>query len=430
MPVSKPSREKAVLLSVSTADRSEEEVDRSLAELELLLASLHIRTVGRYLQRRAGGPTPTYLGEGRLAEVAAVTGGPGHLPRGPGSVEPPPQDSALIAVVDDELNPGVLRNLERALGVPVWDRTQVILQIFQARARSKEALLQVELARIAYELPRVRDDHALGDREGGGGRASRGASNVELAKRRLRDRAAGIRAELEALGPLLVRQPRQEPFKVVLVGYTNAGKSSLMRRLTGSEVLVKDQLFATLTTTARQLAPPAVPPIVLVDSVGFIDRLPHGLVAAFRSTLAEAQGAWLLLHVADASDPHVERQIQVTSETLAELGLAEAPSWLLLNKIDRVGDPRRAELLRAHPEAQLLSAFDDQLLAELRARIDGYFDALLEERSFELLYPQRAVLAQLGDQVRIVEEEYGETLRLKVRALPHVLERLRIRLET
>jgi GTP-binding protein HflX len=202
MPFTKPSRGKAILLSVSTPDRTDADVDRSLKELELLLEGLHFTTLGRYTQRRPEGPTATYFGEGRLAEVARVTGGPGHLPRGPAPSEPLPSSSELLAVVDDELSPGVLRNLERALGVPVWDRTQVILQIFEARARSKEALLQVELARIAYELPRVRDDHTLGDREGGGGRASRGASNVELAKRRLRDRAAGIRAELEALGPL------------------------------------------------------------------------------------------------------------------------------------------------------------------------------------------------------------------------------------
>src|SRR5690606_36997482 len=239
-----------------------------------------------------------------------------------------------------------LRTLEVAFAAEVLDRPAVILRVFEARARTREAKLEIELARLVYELPRIRDDHSLGDREGGGGRASRGHTNVELAKQRARERIAALREELARAESIAERRRRvrADRFRVALVGYTNAGKSSLMRQLTGSEVLVEDKLFATLGTTVRPIVPPLAPPVLVIDTVGFIDRLPHSLVASFRSTLAEAHDAQLLLHVVDASDPAFRAQAKVTEQVLAEIGAGDTPTWLVLNKADRLTADQRAAL--------------------------------------------------------------------------------------
>ena len=414
---------RAVVIRAHAPDVSDTDVERSLSELAQLLAGIGIDVVQRVVQVRPR-PTATYLGEGKLRELAELTGGPGEVRRGPSQVHERAR-SELLVVVDDELSAGQQRHLELALGARVFDRTQVILKVFEARARTRRARLELELARLEYEVPRIRDEHGLGDREGGGGRASRGHTNVELAKQRARERIAAIRHELEELGQAETQKiaSRSEVFRVSLVGYTNAGKSTVMRSLTGADVLIEDKLFATLGTTVRQLVPAATPPIVAADTVGFIDRLPHALVASFRSTLAEALEAWLLLHVADASDPHFRRQIAVTETELAELG-ATSPVVLVLNKADRLEPAARAALQTEFPHAVVMSALSDDDVVALRARIDAFFAQHLVEGRFSIPYGKLGIFAEIRDRLRVIEESFADEVEVSVRATPATLTRL------
>ena len=253
---------RAIVLAVQLPPQSDTDVAVSLSELEQLASGLGIRVVHTAIQKRATRTSPTLVGEGKLQELASLTGGVHAI--------------AEMLLVDGELSPGQQRNLELALGVEVLDRTAVILRIFEQRAQTREARLEVEIARLQYETPRVRDDHAADDREGGGGRGGKGHTNVELAKQRNRERLAELRRELAEVQASAAtrRMRRKDALRVALVGYTNAGKSSLMRALSGSDVLVEDKLFATLGTTVRSLSPETTPPILVSDTVGFIKNLP------------------------------------------------------------------------------------------------------------------------------------------------------------
>lgn len=430
-----PRARSAIVIIVQVPELSDGEVERSLAELEQLLRGLGIAVAATVIQKRPTRSAPTYVGEGKLHEIAALTGGPGEIARGPAlprAREPArdPGAAADLVVVDDEISPGQQRNLELATGGEVLDRTAVILRVFESRATTREARLEVELARLQYELPRIRDDHTLGDREGGGGRASRGHTNVELAKQRARERIAAIRRELDALqaSAATQRQRRTESFRVALIGYTNAGKSSLMRALTGSDVLVEDRLFATLGTTVRQLAPAVTPRVLVADTVGFIDRLPHALVASFRSTLDEVHEVSLLLHVVDASDPRFREQLAVTRSVVAEIGAQETAEWLLFNKIDRLGTAEREALAREWPHAIQLCAHDAADGSALRERIVAFFDRALVTERLEIPYARHGVLSEMREHVRVVSEEYGRAVTVVVRATPESLARLQKRL--
>lgn len=420
---------RAILVAVQLPEMEDADVRRSLSELENLLGSLGIGVADRIVQRRIQPSRVTYVGEGKLQELARLTGGTGELPRGPKTnLESLRTD--LLVVADDELTPGQRRNLRAALGVEVIDRTEVILRVFESRPQSHASRLELELARLEYELPRIRDEHVDDDREGGGGRASRGHSNVELAKQRIRDRIAYLRKELARVHAVQdrSRRARSDQIRVALVGYTNAGKSSLMRRLTGREVFVEDRLFATLGTTVGQLSPPTVPPILVADTVGFIHRLPHQLVASFRSTLEEAKEASLLLHVVDVSDPAFRAQIRVTEEVLAEIGAGEIPTWLLLNKADRLDANAREAIAREFSEALLVSALDPRDVETIHRRLREHFARNFVEETIILPYARRGLLAEFADRLQIVREEYGESVAVTVRASEQVIAMLRARL--
>lgn len=241
---------------------------------------------------------------------------------------------------------------------------------------------------------------------------------------------AQLRRELEQIRDMRERsrEARSSQFRAALVGYTNAGKSSLMRLLTGREVLVEDKLFATLGTTVRQLAPPTQPPILLTDTVGFIDRLPHQLVASFRSTLAEAKEASLLLHVADVSDPAFRAHIRTTEEVLGEIGAGAIPMVLVLNKADRLKAEEREAIQREFPEAMLVSALDPEDGKRLHARLQAHLAQELVEEVFTIPYEKRGLVSELGDRVGIVDEAFGEAITLTVRGRPESIEMLRSRL--
>src|SRR6185503_8525613 len=280
--------------------------------------------------------------------------------------------------------------------------TAVILEIFRRHARSRAAKAQVEVVRLQYLVPRLREQgKAKGkDRQRGGiGGKGAGESSLELDRRKIRDRIAELTREIDAMAEeqRTQRARRRDMNRVALVGYTNAGKSTLMRALTGSEVLVADKLFATLDTTVRPLAPATRPRVLLSDTVGFIDKLPHGLVASFKSTLDEALEAGLLAQVVDASDPNHERQLAVTSEVLAEIGAGDVPRLLVFNKIDLTGDEPAATqaLLARWPEALVISARRPDDVARLHGWLAAFFARDLVEGELRVPYDRQQLRGEI-----------------------------------
>jgi GTP-binding protein HflX len=344
------SAERAYLLSAVFPPRGEAEALASLAELARLAESAGALVAGQALQFRRAPDPALYLGSGKARELKAALAAAG----------------ASLALVDDELKPSQARNLERELGARVVDRTQLILDIFAQRARTREGKLQVELAQLEYLLPRlVGSSEALSRLGGGIGTRGPGETKLEADRRRLRDRIVQLKLEIAEVARTrglhrAARRSRQA-VSISLVGYTNAGKSSLFNALTGAGVLVQDRLFATLDPTTRPLpGSSAGRPILLSDTVGFVRRLPHALVAAFRATLEEVAGADLLLHVADAASPELASQVatveQVLMDVQAELGVEPRPVLLALNKADLLSGAKQRRLLKERPGALLVSA--------------------------------------------------------------------------
>jgi GTPase len=348
-----------------------------------------------------------------------------------GTAKPPPR--AKVVLVDHDLTPTQQRNLERATGVDVLDRTSVILEIFHRHARTREARLQVEIARLKYLAPRLREGGGGGDRvRGGVGGKGAGETSLELDRRRIRDRIAELRHELGQIegGSRTRRERRSDLPTVALVGYTNAGKSSLMRALTSTDVYVADKLFATLDTTVRRLQPPTEPPILVSDTVGFIKKLPHDLVASFRSTLDEASDADLLLHVVDASDAAHADQIAVTHDVLREIGADVVPTWILLNKIDRVDPETREVLADRYPTALQLSAKDRADVVELHDRLIEQFAGKLEDAELDVPWTAQRLVHQIHERTKVLAEEHHDTgTRLTIRAPSRILSELRAALK-
>ncbi len=471
-------RPPTVVVAVQLPDVTDGELASSINELERLAKTLGLEVIGRVIQRRSKLAPGVVLGEGKLRELGRWTGGSGVVEpyarpgrRKAGEGEPAEDDEdddddegdegaedgageaedgdageasapeggaaaggARVVVVDHDLTPTQQRNLEKATGADVLDRTSIILEIFHRHAKTREARLQVEIARLKYLAPRLRESGGGGDRVRGGiGGKGAGESALELDRRRIRDRIAELRHELAQIegGSRTRRARRSELPTVALVGYTNAGKSSLMRAMTGTDVLVADKLFATLDTTVRRLQPPTEPPILLTDTVGFIKKLPHDLVASFRSTLEEAAGADLLLHVIDAADPAHPDQIAVTREVLREVGAEEVPSLLLLNKIDRVDEAGRAALADHYPGAIQLSARDRGDVAALRERLIAHFAGELEEAELIVPWAAQRLVHQIHERTTVLAEEHDELgTRLRVRAPARILEDLRAALRT
>jgi GTP-binding protein HflX len=444
----KPPVPRAILVGIQLPSVDDVAHAASLDELGRLVKTLGYEVVGTMSQKRDGVGGATVLGKGRIEELAALTGGTGVVgsmavprkskarerfedadekkPEAP-QIEPDPEapPKPEFVIVDHEVSPSQARNLERATGAQVLDRPGVIVEIFHRHAHSREAKLQVEIARLKYVSPRLRESPASGGRQQGSGA---GESDLELDRRKIRDRLAELKQQLEEIqrDNEQRRYARRDQLRVALVGYTNAGKSSLMRALTGSEVLVADKLFATLDTTVRALQPETKPRVLVTDTVGFIKKLPHDLVASFRSTLDEALEASLLLFVVDASDPTYESQLEVSRNVLREIGAEAVPSRLLLNKIDRVSEADRAALHAKQPDAILLSAKSPEDVAALRETIIAFFEAAMVEDQLVLPYAKQGLLGEVYENVRVLSEDYDTTGQImKVRGLPGAIARLR-----
>ncbi len=437
--------QRAILVGIQLPGVDDVAHEASLSELGRLVETLGYEVAGSVSLKRDGIGGLTVLGSGKLAELAVITGGAGVVgawtaPRQskararfedagstiPASPQPEPDGASRpgFVIVDHEISPSQARNLENATGAQVLDRTGVIVEIFHRHARSREARLQVEMARLKYVAPRLRESASGGGRKRGVGA---GETDLDLDRRHIRDRLAELKEQLEHVqrDHEQRRSARRDQLRVALVGYTNAGKSSLMRALTGSEVLVADQLFATLDTTVRALTPESKPRVLVSDTVGFIKQLPHDLVASFKSTLDEALEASLLLFVVDASDPTWPAQLEVSRGVLNEIGAGIVPSRLLLNKIDRVGEEARAALRASHPDAIPLSANSPADVAALRDTIVAFFEASMVDDHLVLPYARQRLLGEVYDAVKVLSEDYDATGRvLAVRGLPGVIARL------
>lgn len=345
-----------------------------LAELERLLVTLGTKPVAQ-LQTVTRKISPaTYIGKGKIEEIKDLIA----------------LEKADAVAVDVELSPNQLKNLETELGKPTLDRPGVIIEIFSRHARTKEAKTQVALARMQYLLPRLAHFWTHFERQRGGSTASRGMGEkqIEVDRRLVKRRITLLRERLQEIGTerRVQRQGRKDVLKVALVGYTNAGKSTLLNALTGSAVRAEDKLFATLDASVRMLDPDSHPPIVAIDTVGFISRLPHSLIASFRSTLEELEEADLLLHVVDASDPRAREELEVTEQVLNELNVGSKPRLTLLNKADCLATPAERNRARlAAPGAMIVSAYNPDDIARVRETILNHFRSQLE--LWEILVP-------------------------------------------
>ena len=436
----KASLNHALLISICTPQFNGDEATESLAELGRLVTTLGFKVVGMQSQNKSSTKTLNVLGSGKLAEIAHLTGNKGLVEEGDEltdempSAEIPsdnlPFACADVVVFDCDLSPSQLRNVESQLGVEVFDRTGIIIEIFSRHARTRTACLQVEIARLNYLAPRLRES-ASGNKERQMGKGA-GETVLELDRRKVRDRLAELKRELVSVQNEMKgrRTQRSELFCVALVGYTNAGKSSMMRALTGSEVLVEDKLFATLDTTVRALQPITQPRILVSDTVGFIKKLPHDLVASFHSTLEESRDASLLLYVVDASDPSFRTQLDVVNEVLQEVGVEGIKKLLVLNKSDQLNIEQQQALMSEYPDAMMTSTRNPADISKLHKYIVGVAEQEMIEDEFIIPYTANGLIGEIRSSMSVIKEDYEyDHIKLSVRSNAINLERFKKRMK-
>lgn len=410
---------RALIVAVQLDRVSDVEFKSSLAELADLAKTLGLEVVGQFTQKRSSFDSTAYVGVGKREEIRQFLQSP-QTDSEPSSEADPlaASDSVEFILVDHEISPSQALNLENEVGCEVMDRTVVILEIFHRNASSHAARVQVEIARLTYMAPRLREAAKragpLGRQRSGTGGRGTGQSRSQTDSQKVRDRIAELQKEIDAMeaGRDTQRARRlgqEEVSQVALVGYTNAGKSTLMRALTGKEMLVANKLFATLDTKVRALHPESVPKVLVSDTVGFIKNLPHGLVASFKSTLDEALSASLLLHVIDAGDPGFEAQLEVTDKVLAEIGADSVPRIRVFNKIDYLPDAasqeeRTAELQAKYPGCIVLSARNKDDITQLHQSIVKVFQKDLIESEIFLPWSAQELRGEIFSSCEVLEE--------------------------
>lgn len=387
--------EQAVLVGVKLTNVDEWQLTESMEELVLLADTAGASVAGSFVQNRQRPDAATFIGKGKVEELLAYC----------------QEVQADMVIIDRELSPAQARNLEGKLEVKVIDRTQLILDIFARRAQTKEGKLQVELAQLKYMLPRLTGQGTQLSRLGGGiGTRGPGETKLETDRRRIRKRVFDLEKELKEVQrhrSLLRRERKDESLPLVsLVGYTNAGKSTLLRTLTGADVLVEDKLFATLDPTTRRVVLPNNDIVLLTDTVGFIQNLPHHLVAAFRATLEEVQEADLLLHVVDVSHPNCEEQIRAVENVLKSLNVLDKPMIMVYNKMDLVRDTQIQPFTDyATVPISAISGEGIEQLLELITKMLGERYSVIK---LTIPYAKSNMVSVLHQKGKVLHEEYGE----------------------
>lgn len=373
-------------------------VDDSLEELKQLADTAGATVIKKFIQKRPKPDPAFFIGRGKVQELALYA----------------QQENIDLCIFDDELSPAQQRNIESVMGIRILDRTALILDIFAQRARTNEGKLQVELAQLQYTLPRIMGKGLMLSRLGGGiGTRGPGETKLEVDRRRIRDRIAFIKDQIEKVKAVrsLHRSKRKKNnvFEVSLVGYTNAGKSTLLNTLTNSDIYAKDQLFATLDPTTRQLTLPNKQEIIITDTVGFIQRLPHQLIAAFRSTLEVVTEADLLVHVIDVSHELYKEQAAAVHEVLKEIGAETKPVITVYNKIDKLPpDSKLADRLALEEDTVCISAAKKLNLETLQQMIESHLKSKAVEVILCIPYAETAKAAQLHETANVLEQEYTE----------------------
>lgn len=374
-------------------------VDDSLEELKQLADTAGATVIKKFIQKRPKPDPAFFIGRGKVQELALYA----------------QQENIDLCIFDDELSPAQQRNIESVMGIRILDRTALILDIFAQRARTNEGKLQVELAQLQYTLPRIMGKGLMLSRLGGGiGTRGPGETKLEVDRRRIRDRIAFIKDQIENVKAVrsLHRSKRKKNnvFEVSLVGYTNAGKSTLLNTLTNSDIYAKDQLFATLDPTTRQLTLPNKQEIIITDTVGFIQRLPHQLIAAFRSTLEVVTEADLLVHVIDVSHELYKEQAAAVHEVLKEIGAESKSVITVYNKIDKLPpDSKLADRLAQEEDTVCISAAKKLNLETLQQMIETHLKSKAVEVTLCIPYAETAKAAQLHETANVMEQEYTET---------------------
>ena len=373
-------------------------VDDSLEELKQLADTAGATVIKKFIQKRPKPDPAFFIGRGKVQELALYA----------------QQENIDLCIFDDELSPAQQRNIESVMGIRILDRTALILDIFAQRARTNEGKLQVELAQLQYTLPRIMGKGLMLSRLGGGiGTRGPGETKLEVDRRRIRDRIAFFKDQIEKVKAVrsLHRSKRKKNnvFEVSLVGYTNAGKSTLLNTLTNSDIYAKDQLFATLDPTTRQLTLPNKQEIIITDTVGFIQRLPHQLIAAFRSTLEVVTEADLLVHVIDVSHELYKEQAAAVHEVLKEIGAETKPVITVYNKIDKLPpDSKLADRLAQEEDTVCISAAKKLNLETLQQMIESHLKSKAVEVTLCIPYAETAKAAQLHETANVLEQEYTE----------------------
>jgi len=401
------------LVGVELKARTATDVRESLDELEELAETAGAKIVGEGVQKMAAPVAATYIGPGKAEEFAKSC----------------KENSVDTVIFDDELSPAQTRNLEKIFGCKIMDRTALILEIFGQRARTREGKLQIEHAQLKYLLPRLTRywSHLSRQRGSTGSIGGEGESQLEADRRKLSERIEKIESELE-----LVRRQREtqragrqrsEWPLASIVGYTNAGKSTLLNRLTGATVLAEDKLFATLDPTTRRLKLPTKQNVLLTDTVGFIKKLPHGLVEAFKATLEEVVQADLLLHVVDISHAQAEEQIDAVNTVLMEIGAAEKPVLMIFNKVDQLAGGIPPLMREKYPNSVSISAKTGEGIAPLLAELGTQLRPIREFLDLRVPQEKAAIIARIHAVGQVVESRYsGKNARFKVRIPPHLVE--------
>ena len=401
------------LVGVELKDRTAADVRESLAELEELATTAGAQIAGTGVQKLAAPVAATYIGPGKASEFAARC----------------QAEDVDTVIFDDELSPAQTRNLEKIFGCKIMDRTALILEIFGQRARTREGKLQIEHAQLEYLLPRLTRywSHLSRQRGSTGSIGGEGESQLEADRRKLSERIEKIEEELDTVRrqretQRAGRQRANWPLASI-VGYTNAGKSTLLNQLTGASVLAVDKLFATLDPTTRRLKLPTNQNVLLTDTVGFIKKLPHGLVEAFKATLEEVVQADLLVHVVDISHPQAAEQIEAVNAVLLEIGAGEKPVLMVFNKMDRLTAAVPAWLREKFPHAVCLSAKTGDGIAPLLAELGTQLRPIREFLDLRVPLAEAAVIARLHAVGQVVTSRYtGKNARFKVRVPPHLVE--------